>query len=57
MSSQPSQATDESNVIPSVSNFISSTTSVDAANEPTSRRKKYLTIGGIKFTCSAIRLN
>nr|GLL46724.1 uncharacterized protein LOC109172155 [Ipomoea trifida] len=57
MSSQPSQDTDESNVIPSVSNFISSTTSIDAANEPTSRRKKYLTIGGIKFTCSAIRLN
>lgn len=51
MSSQPSQATGGDNVIPSVSNFISTTTT-DAANEPTSTGKKYLTVGGIRYSYS-----
>ncbi|XP_031105233.1 uncharacterized protein LOC116010107 [Ipomoea triloba] len=51
MSSQPSQATGGDNVIPSVSNFISTATTA-AANEPTSTGKKYLTIGGIRYSYS-----
>nr|GMD45675.1 uncharacterized protein LOC109183393 [Ipomoea batatas] len=38
------------NAIPTISNFISTATTAAAANEPTSTRKKYLTIGGIKYT-------
>nr|GMD47453.1 uncharacterized protein LOC109172155 [Ipomoea batatas] len=52
MSSQPSQATGGDNAISTVSNFISTATTAAAANEPTSARKKYLTIGGIKYTYS-----
>nr|GLL17344.1 uncharacterized protein LOC109183393 [Ipomoea trifida] len=51
MSSQPSQATGGDNVIPSVSNFISTATT-DAANEPTSTGKKYVTFGGIRYSYS-----
>nr|GMD06320.1 Zinc knuckle family protein [Ipomoea batatas] len=51
MSSQPSQAIGGNNVIPSVSNFISTATT-DAANEPTSTGKKYLTVGGIRYSYS-----
>nr|GMD14287.1 uncharacterized protein LOC109172155 [Ipomoea batatas] len=50
MSSQPSQP--ESNVIPTLSNFISST----IANEPTPSRKQFITVGGIKYTCTAMLL-
>nr|GMD98144.1 uncharacterized protein LOC109150412 [Ipomoea batatas] len=48
MSSQPSQATGGENVIRTVSDFISAA----AANEPTSTRKKYITVGGIKYSYS-----
>nr|GLL30108.1 uncharacterized protein LOC109172155 [Ipomoea trifida] len=50
MSSQPSQP--ESNVIPTVSDFISST----IANDPTPSRKQFITVGGIKYTCTAMLL-
>nr|GMC97891.1 uncharacterized protein LOC109183393 [Ipomoea batatas] len=43
MSSQPSQP--ESNVIPTVSDFISST----IANDPTPSRKQFITVGGINY--------
>nr|GMD95392.1 uncharacterized protein LOC109172155 [Ipomoea batatas] len=48
MSSQLSQATGGENVIRTVSDFISAA----AANEPTSTRKKYITVGGIKYSYS-----
>nr|GMD29221.1 Zinc knuckle family protein [Ipomoea batatas] len=46
MSSQPSQP--KTNDIPTVADFISST----IANEPTPARKKFITVGGIKYTCT-----
>nr|GMD40996.1 uncharacterized protein LOC109168401 [Ipomoea batatas] len=45
MSSQPSQSTGGANAIRTVSDFI-------AANEPTSTTKKYITVGGIRYSYS-----
>ncbi|XP_019189018.1 PREDICTED: uncharacterized protein LOC109183393 [Ipomoea nil] len=49
MSSQPSQAIEGKNVIPNMSNFISSHISSQAVDHViTTRRKKYVIVGGLK---------